>query len=126
MFLLFDLLLGVEHGVDTPAADFQDEMMAYMPPSHAKLVNEFKFRIQQLDVSIPAFVQQHDNLVASHSACVENLRRFRAFHLGVATRYLVRTDRGTGTSTFRDLLKECLHNTVSANRSVVCSAGTGA
>ena len=35
----------------------------------------------------------------------------RRFHLGVATRYLSSTTTGTGSSTFRTLLKECIDGT---------------
>ena len=40
------------------------------------------------------------------------------FHLGVATKYLVRTKYGTGTSTFRDMLKEALDHTSAAGNEV--------
>jgi len=48
---------------------------------------------------------------AQYDECVQNLRAFRSYHLGAATKYLVRTTKGTGTSTFRDLLKEMIVNT---------------
>ena len=35
----------------------------------------------------------------------------RAFHLGVATDYLIKTKKGTGASDFRDMLKECVDDT---------------
>lgn len=40
----------------------------------------------------------------------------RAFHLGVATDYLIKTKKGTGASDFRDMLKECVDDT----RMAVC------
>ena len=48
---------------------------------------------------------------AMYDECVLNLRAFRSYHLGAATKYLVRTTKGTGTSTFRDLLREMIVNT---------------
>ena len=36
------------------------------------------------------------------------------YHLGAATKCLVRTTKGTGTSTYRDLLKEMIVNTSEA------------
>lgn len=55
--------------------------------------------------------QQKDLEVALDEAlgALEGLRRY---HLGIVTKYLVRTSTGTGTSTFRTLLKEALDDTV--------------
>jgi hypothetical protein len=36
------------------------------------------------------------------------------FHMAVATKYLVRTKYGTGTSTFRTMLQETLDHTAAA------------
>ena len=54
------------------------------------------------------------SLCMQHDECVQNLRAFRSYHLGAATKYLVRTTKGTGTSTYRDLLKEMIVNTSEA------------
>ena len=39
------------------------------------------------------------------------LAAFRSFHLGMATKYLRRTDKGTGASDFRSMLKEAVEST---------------
>jgi hypothetical protein len=50
-------------------------------------------------------------LDSAFTRCVAALGSLRRFHLGVATRYLSSTTTGTGSSTFRTLLKECIDGT---------------
>ena len=50
-------------------------------------------------------------LDCAFTRCVTALGSLRRFHLGVATRYLSSTATGTGSSTFRTLLKECIDGT---------------
>ena len=40
MFVVFDRFLGVHHGNRTSAGQFQDEMLAYMPPKHAQFARD--------------------------------------------------------------------------------------
>ena len=47
----------------------------------------------------------------SYNKCIHQISLLRKFHLNVATRYLSVTKSGTGASTFRILLKECIDDT---------------
>jgi len=125
MFILIDGLLGVEHAVG--AADFQTEMLSYMPPKHRAMVlafrdemldggrNSARARIERLDAAAEdgdaAAVESGRALREGFTACTAALASLRRFHLGVATRYLTKTKTGTGSSTFRTLLKECIDGT---------------
>ena len=50
-------------------------------------------------------------LLDSYNNCISQISRLRKLHLNVATKYLSVTTLGTGTSTFRKLLKECIIDT---------------
>ena len=50
-------------------------------------------------------------LRAARRECTDALAAFRSFHLGMATKYLRRTDKGTGASDFRSMLKEAVEST---------------
>ena len=50
-------------------------------------------------------------LLDSYNNCISQISQLRKFHLNVATKYLSVTTLGTGTSTFRKLLKECINDT---------------
>eukprot|EP00937_MAST-01D_sp_MAST-1D-sp2_P000272 g272.t1 len=52
-----------------------------------------------------------ERLVAAHARCIDAMAALRQFHLAVATRYLVRTSKGTGESDFRGMLREALDGT---------------
>ena len=50
-------------------------------------------------------------LECSFNKCIRQLSMLRKFHLNIATRYLSAAKLGTGTSTFRKLLKACIEDT---------------
>ena len=54
---------------------------------------------------------ENDSLVIAFNNCISEISMLRKLHLGIATRYLSVTKKGTGTSTFRILLKECIKDT---------------
>lgn len=119
--MLIDRGLGVDHGRSS-SGEFQLDMLQYMPRNHRELAKEF---IRQLDSgayrSVKQLIDQEcemENVAALkpvYNECVQQLVKFRGFHLTVATKYLGgKTEKGTGTSTFRDLLQETIDNTVKA------------
>ena len=55
--------------------------------------------------------EEYSGLKDSYNKCIRQISLLRKFHLNVATRYLAVTKLGTGTSTFRILLKECIDDT---------------
>ena len=55
--------------------------------------------------------ENEDELVHSFNKCIKEISMLRKIHLNIATRYLSVTKTGTGTSTFRTLLKECIKDT---------------
>ena len=115
MFIIFDAMLGVEHGNGTPAAEFQAEMLSYMPPPHAAFARDFLRRVESTSVTPRDYAVSHGGaLKDAYMLCVERLKQLRHFHIGVATKYLIKTKLGTGTSSFRDLLQEINENTASA------------
>ena len=55
--------------------------------------------------------EDYCGLKDTYNNCIRQMSLLRKFHLNVATRYLSVTKLGTGTSTFRILLKECIDDT---------------
>ena len=55
--------------------------------------------------------QSNPELTAAFNEAVAAMEMLRQFHMGVATKYLIRTNKGTGESTFRGLLKEHINDT---------------
>ena len=137
MVLLFDMLLGVRHHSD--GAAFQSEMLEYMPARHRNFVVKFTERLCAVTremgdmgsgastacatTALPLLMERltaHPStsggtglagLVAAHKECLEAMASLRKYHLGIATKYLVRTSKGTGSSDFRDMLREVLDDT---------------
>jgi hypothetical protein len=113
MFLLFDAALGVRH--TGSAKEFQHDMLTYMPRAHRQLVCDFKAQLESSgdlrtvmetdSRDVPQTVKNH------YAACVLALRQLRSYHLHTATQYLQQTNTGTGSSTFRDMLAECVEST---------------
>ena len=52
-----------------------------------------------------------DAIRQAYKKCLKAFYALRAFHMGVTTEYLIRTDTGTGSSDFRVMLKDMMHNT---------------
>jgi hypothetical protein len=141
MMVLFDLFLGVRH--QGAAREFQQEMLQYMPGHFRQSVLDLRAALPPGGVraslvarraaltstppsSSASFETEHAalrRLEGGYGKCVAALASFRAYHLSVATKYLVRTQVGTGTSTFRDMLSEAIDGTRAGG--LVCPMGAG-
>jgi len=115
IILLLDIFLSVSH-VKAGTA-FQDEMLMYMPAEHRQLILDFRARWQAVG-SISDFVKKScqekgetQELHEAYNASVEALLDLRRFHLATVKRYLVRTSKGTGATTWRMLLQAMLDAT---------------
>ena len=117
MILLFDLLLGIKHRGS--GEDFQDEMANYMPPRHRQMIFDLRNLVQQYGTLRDVIIRWNNlslrgNLVSTYNECIKAVADFRSLHLGIAVKYLVRTKRGTGASSFRDMLNEMVSSTKQA------------
>ena len=117
MILLFDLLLGIKHRGS--GEEFQDEMTNYMPPRHRQMIFDLRNLVQKYGTLRDFIIRSnnlpsHDNLVSTYNECIKAVSDFRSMHLGIAVKYLVRTKRGTGSSSFRDMLNEMVLSTKQA------------
>merc|ERR1719443_2704861 len=99
MILLFDLFLGVAECHGEEASSFQHEMLGYMPSAHRTMVQDFANKIGKVG-SVRAYVEGEggrprapDRVRQAHADALTALTRFRSFHLGVATRFLVKTSK---------------------------------
>lgn len=119
MFMLFDLFLGVEHR--DLAAEFQEEMLGYMPEPHRKMVCDFREKwlfkggLRERLMKAEGKDGSGASLVEAHEECICALRDLRNFHLATVQRYLRRTSTGTGASTWRQLLHCHIVNTQRAS-----------
>ncbi|CAK0796285.1 unnamed protein product, partial [Prorocentrum cordatum] len=117
MFILFDAFLCVEH--DAVGADFQTEMLSYMPEQHRHMVAAFRRRWQDVP-SVREFVHaQADEvggpaLAEAYRGCVSALRSVRQAHLATVTQYLASASVGTGASQWRAMLQATLESTARA------------
>ena len=112
LLILLDVVLGVAHKEETRA--FQLEMRTgYLPRPHRVLLEDVaadvarsgSLRAAAADAAAPAALRD------AHCRAIDALAAFRSFHLGMATKYLRRTDKGTGASDFRSMLKEAVEST---------------
>ena len=112
LLILLDVVLGVAHKEETRA--FQLEMRTgYLPRPHRALLEDVaadvarsgSLRAAAADAAAPAALRD------AHRRAIDALAAFRSFHLGMATKYLRRTDKGTGASDFRSMLKEAVEST---------------
>ena len=112
LLILLDVVLGVAHKEETRA--FQLEMRTgYLPRPHRALLEDVaadvarsgSLRDAAADAAAPAALRD------AHRRAIDALAAFRSFHLGMATKYLRRTDKGTGASDFRSMLKEAVEST---------------
>ena len=114
MIILFDLLLGICHW--GTGQEFQEEMLNYMPPQHRQMAVDFGQLVSEKGSLRELILQLKDDdcyydLVAEFNNCIKAVAGFRALHLGIAVKYLVRAKKGTGSSSFRDMLNEMLKST---------------
>ncbi|CAL1138940.1 unnamed protein product, partial [Cladocopium goreaui] len=97
----------------------QDEMLMYMPAEHRQMLLDFSARWQAVG-GIPEFVRKCqavedvDELSQAYNECVAALTELRRFHLATVRRYLMRTAKGTGATTWRMLLQDMLDATQAA------------
>ena len=117
MILLFDLLLGIKRRGS--GEDFQDDMANYMPPRHRQMIFDLRNLVQQYGTLRDVIIRWNNlslrgNLVSTYNECIKAVADFRSLHLGIAVKYLVRTKRGTGASSFRDMLNEMVSSTKQA------------
>ncbi|XP_065063822.1 indoleamine 2,3-dioxygenase 2-like [Rhopilema esculentum] len=114
MILAFDLLLGISHHGN--GKEFQEEVLWYMPGKHRKFIIKLQEMVANQG-SLREFVLKsannswHGNMTEALNSCLKAVCEFRAMHLYVALRYLRRADKGTGSTTFRDLLDKMLIST---------------
>ena len=111
ILLLVDRILGVAHGPETAA--FQAEMRGYLPAKHAALLADVDERVCRWG-SVGDAARHPDApeaLRRAHGEALNALAAMRAFHLGMASRYLRRTNVGTGATDFRAMLGEALRST---------------
>ena len=111
ILLLVDRIMGVTHGAETAA--FQAEMRGYLPAPHAALLADVDERVCRWG-SVGDAARDPDApeaLRRAHGEALNALAAMRAFHLGMASRYLRRTNVGTGASDFRAMLGEALRST---------------
>jgi len=107
MFVMLDCALGIVH--KGQSLSFQMEAYKAMPAPHRRFVIDFVSTIREDTGTVRDFILRKprgsdcDN---AYRRCLEAYEAFRSYHLGMATRYLSSTTKGTGNSTFRSLLKE--------------------
>merc|ERR1712008_418631 len=116
MIVMFDIFLGVSECHRNEAKAFQLEMMGYMPAAHRRIVEDLATKLDTVG-SVRSYLADDRGSLAvreAYDAALVALRQFRSFHLGVATRYLIKTGKGTGDSDFRSLLSKCVEATQQA------------
>ena len=92
-----------------------------MPPDHARMASDFARHIQRTG-SVKMHIRNGnatEEVSEAFQQCVREFSELRSFHLNIATTYLTASDKGTGASTFRVLLKEII-----ANTKLLLSSGT--
>lgn len=116
LLLLLDMVLGVEHRAQV--SSFQREMREhYLPAPHAQLLQDMAARLAQSGSTrhAAALPDAPDRVRQAHSEALDALAAMRAYHLGIASRYLRRTGTGTGGSDFRPMLGEAVQSTREAS-----------
>jgi len=114
MIVLFDLLLGIKH--KGSGKEFQDEMVNYMSPGHRKMIYDLRDLVKKHGtlrdfISWSEDQPQYQTLASAYNNCIESVVDFRSLHLGIAVKYLERTKKGTGASSFRDMLNSMTSST---------------
>jgi hypothetical protein len=128
IFALVDFLLCVPHHQGGEIASFQAEMVGrYMPAAHRSLLCETHVRTEAAGRTVrDAVLAAGGEPLNAYNAACDALRALRARHLGIATRYLMRTNTGTGGSSFRTMLKEALDDTAAAAVDIAAAAAAAA
>eukprot|EP00794_Sanderia_malayensis_P019463 gene19463-21386_t len=113
MILLFDVLLGIEHG--ETGKDFQSEMLDYMPFKHRKMAIDFREIVSKKGSLREIVIDSGDkDVVDAFNECIKSVVAFRMAHLGIVLSYLKRSTLGTGSSSFRIMLDEMVQHTRNA------------
>ena len=114
MVFLFDLVLGIKH--KGSGKEFQNEMANYVPVPHRQMIFDLRDLVERYG-TLRDFVIQSSGMpfygqcVTAYNKCIRAVADFRSLHLGIAVKYLVRTKKGTGASSFRDMLNEMTSST---------------
>ena len=106
-----DALLGIDHEND-PLREYLDELHAYRPPKHRKLIEDVAARshLRELIKSSARI-----DLINLYDDCVDHVQRFRTRHLEYAASYINKqardsegnpVDIGTGGTPFMKYLKK--------------------
>lgn len=106
-----DALLGIDHEND-PLREYLDELHAYRPPKHRKLIEDVAARSH-----LRALIQSSSriDLINLYDDCVDHVQRFRTRHLEYAASYINKqardsegnpVDIGTGGTPFMKYLKK--------------------
>lgn len=118
MIAMLDAFLGIVH--PAVAGSFQREMLKYQPRPHRTLVLDFEDELRDcgsiLDLlrGCSSLDPDLSRLRVLHRACIDAYVSFRTRHLGIATKFLSATTKGTGESTFRNMLKAAIDGTQGA------------
>lgn len=106
-----DSLLGISHEND-PLREYLDELHAYRPPKHRRLIEDVAARSH-----LREFIKKSAriDLINLYDDCVDHVQRFRTRHLEYAASYINRqardsegnpVDIGTGGTPFMKYLKK--------------------
>ncbi|KAJ8613685.1 hypothetical protein CTAYLR_003153 [Chrysophaeum taylorii] len=114
LFVILDAVLADE--TPGPHADFQKEMLAYMPLPHRALATGLRADLRAVG-GVKQFAESRPRVAKWRGAARAAYADFRRFHYAVATRYLIRTDTGTGGSDFRPMLRDAIAKTSSSSSS---------
>ena len=111
ILICVDLVLGTQHGPNL--AQFQGGMRHYLPAPHRDLIERLDAGLRASGSLRTAAIAAgpRSSLASAHAAALHALAGMRAFHKGMATKYLRKALKGTGGSDFRALLDEGLRAT---------------
>jgi len=110
---MLDVILGVKQAKDVKL--FQYEMRDYMPGAHRAFLSDLTDKMLA-GISLPTYVRKNskgtsNELVNEYNRCIQKLKAFRQFHLGIAYRYITAGNKGTGSTPWKDFLKKAVDST---------------
>lgn len=106
-----DALFGIKHASD-PMRAYLDELHAYRPPAHRKLIEDVRDKSKLREFAMKS---GSDSLTCAYNDCIAKLAQFRTKHLEYAASYINKqaktsegnhTDVGTGGTPFMRYLKK--------------------
>jgi hypothetical protein len=104
MFMVLDAILGIEHRADLK--EFSKEMEDYIPNFHREVLHHIRAQVEQFG-TLKTYVCLSTNkeLQSAFNNAVQAYAKFRSFHMGAALHFLAAAVKGTGSSSFRTMLK---------------------